>query len=348
MSPFKDFTRLAALGVVGLPPAWLDDKAREAIASQSMAFDAAPGSLVTQNNNGVPNWLTMYTSPEVVKVLLSRCAAEEIYDPVKNGELWVQTAAFPMLEYTGEVAPYGDYSGEGSSDYNANWPQRQEYVFQTVTKIGDAETQRMGMAKINAASAKQEASAMVLKRARNKIWFFGVEGLQNYGILNDPALPAPISPPVDGNGKLKLSEKSADDVYETIRVLYARLHSQTRGLIDDGLKMDAEMKLCMSTDVAPNLKKKNSFGLTVEAMLKDAFPKMKVVTAPEFSTEAGELMQLICPSVDGQRTGQLGYTELLHAHGMRRALSHFEEKKSSGNYGAVIFQPFAVAQMLGV
>lgn len=345
---YNEFMRLSRLGVVGLPPAWLDEKAKASIVGQDMALDAASGPLVTMNNNGVPNWLTMYTSPEVVKVLLSRCAAEEIYDPVKNGELWTQTAAFPVLEYTGEVAAYGDYSGEGNSDYNANWPQRQEFAFQTVTKIGDAEAQRMGMAKINAASAKQEASALVLKRARNKIWFFGVAGLKNYGILNDPALPAPIAPPADANGKLKLNEKGADDVYETIRVLFARLQIQTKGLIDDGLKMDAELKLCMSTNVASNLKKKNSFGVTVQQMLADAFPGMKVVTAPEFSTEAGELMQLICPAVDGQRTGQLGYTELLHAHGMVRALSHFEEKKSSGNYGAVIFQPFAVAQMLGV
>jgi hypothetical protein len=59
-------------------------------------------------------------------------------------------------------------------------------------------------------------------------------------------------------------------------------------------------------------------------------------------------MQLIAESLDGQKTGYCGFTEKMRAHPIIRGLSWFEQKKSQGTWGTLIFQPFAIAGMLGI
>lgn len=336
----QTIAKLTSVGIVGLPVKLMTSAAMGAL----LAMDAA---MTTAPNNAIPAFLSTYVDPEVVRVLMAPTNAEKVFDPVKKGTRGVGVAAFPLVEETGEVAPYSDYGREGVSEYNANWPTRQEYGFQTVTQWGDLESAVMSMAQINAANEKQVASANTVKRGHNRIWFFGIAGLQTYGILNDPSLPSPHVPATVG-GAITWADKTANAIYDDVVTLYAKLCDQMKGLQADGLNMSAPLKLCFSNTVAPMLKKKNDFGVSVQQMLAEAFPAMQFVTAPEYDTASGQLVQLICPKVDGQKTGILAYTELLHAHGVVRELSSYQEKKSAGNFGAVIKQPFAVAQMLGV
>lgn len=329
---------LCLIGVTGLPGKLLTSEAKAGL----LAMDAAP--MLTAPNNGVPGWLTTFVSPTTIKIVTAPTKAEEIFGPVKNGSRGVQTAAFPVLEEVGEVASYGDYSSEGVSDVNPTWPKRDEYGFQTVTQLGDVENVALSLAGINATVAKQDASARTIKRAHNRFWFFGVTGLKNYGILNDPDLPTPIAPSNVG-GNVTWEDKGADAIYNDVAVtLYNDLSGRSGGLIDE----NSELVLAISNKVSGNLNKKTEHGSSVKALLKETFPNLRIVVAPEYSTAAGELVQLIAPNVAAQPTGQLGYTDLMHAHGMVRALSSVQEKKSAGTFGAVIFQPFAIGQMLGI
>ena len=79
---------------------------------------------------------------------------------------------------------------------------------------------------------------------------------------------------------------------------------------------------------------------------------MEIVVAPEMSTEAGELVQMYADvvSADGvtNKVADLVFSEKMRAGRVVPALSHFKQKFTAGTFGAVIFQPFAVAQMLGV
>lgn len=181
-----EFRRLASIGISGLPQQWMTPEARTRIAQ-----DAA---MVTTPNNGVPAWMTQYTSPTLIKVLTAKRAAEEIFNPVRYGGYGTTVASFPIVESTGRVAGYSDYGREGSSDFNVNWPQREAYYFQTVTTWGDKEMAAMAAGKIDAASQKQEAAAKTIKIAHNDIWFSGVANLSNWGILNDPKMNPAIAP----------------------------------------------------------------------------------------------------------------------------------------------------------
>ena len=84
-------------------------------------------------------------------------------------------------------------------------------------------------------------------------------------------------------------------------------------------------------------------------MIETNFPKLRFETAVQYAnTTSGNLVQLIAPKVEGQETGFCAFTEKMRAHAIVRQTSSFLQKKSQGTWGAVIRQPFAIAQMVGV
>lgn len=310
----------------------------------ALAMDAQP-ALVSTSNAGIPAFLTNYIDPEFVRVLTTPNKAAQIIGEQKKGSWVDQTAMFPVVESTGEVSSYGDYSTNGSVGSNVNWVSRQSYLFQTVTQWGELELERAGAAKIDYAANLNVASALIMDKFMNKTYFFGISGLQNYGLLNDPALPAPIAPAATGTGSGTLwSTKDAAAVYGDIQALFKQLVSQSGG----NLEMDAAMVLAMSPTAQTNLTKTNQYNVNVFDQLKKNFPNMRFETAVEYSTAGGELVQLIADAVDGQKTAQAAFSEKLRAHPVKVDLSSFAQKKTGGTWGAIIRQPFAIAQLLGV
>ena len=334
-----DLMRLEALGMV-LPE--VTDFFRAGAAHDfNFAMDAQPG-LATVSNAGIPAFLANYIDPALVEVIFAPMKATEIVgDEQKKGDWTTLTAMFPVIELTGETTSYGDYNEDGSSGANANFPQRQSYFYQTITQWGDREMAMMGLAKISWVNQLNQASALVLNKLQNLIYFFGVSNLQNYGLMNDPNLPASISPTaawstLDGAG-----------VYEDIRRLFAQLNTQCNGTIDDS----AKMTLAMSNTLAPNLNKTNTYNVNVKDQLAKNFPNLTVKTAPEYHNPlgTGEFMQLILErGDDGQKTCTTAYTEKMRAHRVIPAVSSFKQKKSQGAWGTIIFRPFAIASMVGM
>lgn len=205
---------------------FLDSRFDAYRSNYSLAMDAAP-QLVTTSNSGIPAFLTNYYDPEVINVLVTPMKAAEILGETKKGDWTTATASFPMIESTGFVSSYGDYSNNGRTGANANWEYRESYHYQTVTRWGEKELARYGEAQINYAAELNVSSALTLAKFQNKSYFFGIAGLKNYGMLNDPALSTPITPLDDGNGKLQWDDKDAEAIYNDISQGFIRswLHS---------------------------------------------------------------------------------------------------------------------------
>lgn len=334
MSNKAFFRQMEQLGIVGLPQEFYTPQA----AHKLIAMDSA-GSL--EPNAGVPAYLTAVIDPEVFKVLSRPLAAEQIFGgPVKKGSFGVGSVVFEVNEETGDVSAYSDFGEGANSDSQSNWPAVKEYRFSTTTQWGDLQQIQFGMANIDAAQRKQVASANTLKRAHNRFWLFGVEGV-NTGALNNPDVPAPLA-------VTSLSAMDADALYDLVGVtLFGRLVDQTDGLVASGINEGTALRLVLSNKVSPLLKRKNSFGVSVAAMLKEAFPNLEVVIVPEYSLASGELIQMLPVDLEGYKVGMMGYSELLHAHGPVRKTSSWQEKKSAGNFGAIIAYPFAIASVLG-
>ncbi|WP_175784645.1 major capsid family protein [Burkholderia ambifaria] len=317
----------------------LDDESR---AKLIVAMDAA-GPMVTAPNNGIPAMLTNYFDPRVIDILVSPMKSELLYSAVQKGDWADDTATFMVVESDGETATYGDYSENGMSSHNANFPQRQNYGFQTNTQWGDKQMARAAKARLDYAQRQQIASALILRKKENAINLFGVAGLQNYGLTNDPALIAPIAPTVGAGGNT-WAQKTSDEIYNDVVALWDQAILQGNGQIDT----DTRAKLAIPTVVSGNLTKQNTYGQVLRDRLKLGYENMTIVTIPEFATAGGNLVQLIIEEVEGQPTGELGFAERMRAHGVVRHSSSYSEKKSGHNWGAIIYRPIFVSQMLGI
>jgi hypothetical protein len=107
------------------------------------------------------------------------------------------------------------------------------------------------------------------------------------------------------------------------------------------------MTLAMSPASQVYLTLTNTYNVNVQDMLKKNFPKMRIETAPEYTTASGELVQLIADEMQGQRTATTAFTEKLRAHPVKIDLSSFKQKSSQGSWGTIIFRPFLIASGIG-
>ena len=307
-----------------------------------MALDAQP-QLVTTSNSGIPAFLSTFIDPKMIEVLVAPMKAAQIVgDELQKGDWTTKTSMFPVVESTGEVSSYGDYSENGVANANVNWVNRQSYQYQLFTQWGEMELETAGLGRIDWANRLGIASVTTLNLFQNYSYFFGIKGLENYGLLNDPALPAAIAPVV---GNWASSGTAATDVLSDIAALFAQLQTQANGLVD----LETPMTLAMSPIAqAQGLTKTTQYNVNVMDLLKKNYPNMKIETAPQYNTASGELLQLIVTEVQGQRTASCAFTEKLRAHPIIVAPSSFKQKKSQGTWGTVIYRPFLIAQMLGV
>lgn len=314
-----------------------------------MAMDA---ELLTPPNAGVPVEYTAFLDPTIIRILNAPTRARRIVGERKIGDWTTPYVRFTMIEQTGFVQPYDDYADNGKSDVNPTFPTRENYVFETTIEYGDRESDIASRAKFNLASEKQQSAATTIDLAFNRFYFYGVAGLQNFGLLNDPNLPAALTPANVGTSEssvVKWEAKSAVDIYNDILAMVADLSSRSLGFIDER----SRLKLVVSPKISPLLlKTSNLMTESVKSLIEKSLPNLEIVVAPEMSTEAGELVQMYADvvSADGvtNKVADLVFSEKMRAGRVVPALSHFKQKFTAGTFGAVIFQPFAVAQMLGV
>jgi len=273
----------------------------------------------------------------------------------------MQTAMFPIAEATGETTAYGDYNeGNAESNLNANWPNRQQFIFQSVIQYGDLEVDRFALGRINLASEKQVARARNLNTFMNTCYFFGVAGLQNYGLINDPSLSPAITPGpkayAPGATAWQVGTQTratANEIYSDIQTLVTQLVQQTAGVVTN----DSRMTLALSPLSAMALTTTNSFGVNVEDLLKKNFPNLTIKQAVQYQVQspsnpqgsaAGNFMQLIAHEVEGQKTAFCAYGEKLRAFPIIRRESSYRQKAASSTWGCIIRFPAGIATMVGI
>ena len=276
-------------------------------------------------------------------------AAEVVGNEIKKGDWTTETAMFPVTEFTGEVSSYGDYSENGMAGFNVNWANRQSYTYQTFTQWGERELEKAGLGRIDWANGLNRSSVFSLNKYQNLTYFFGVAGLLNFGLLNDPNLPASITPtPKAAGGTQWLvagkPNATALEVIADIQSIYTQLQTQSDGNID----LDTKLTLAMSPISQVALTFTTEFNVNVADIIKKNFPNMTVKTAPEYNTASGEFVQLIADEIQGQRTVDVAFTEKLRAHPIIIQSSSFKQKKSQGTWGAIIYRPVFISSMLGV
>lgn len=307
------------------------------------AWDAQP-QLITQSNAGIPAVLTTLFDPEVVRTVVAPMAFAETFGEEKRGTWLDDAAEFPGIESAGFVTSYGDWNNNGQTGVNVNWFPRQPYFYQTITQYGAREIEKYNLLRINYVAELDAAEALVMNQYQNASYAFGVAGIQNYGVLNDPNLIASILPNLKAAGGYTWPTATQQEIFGDFLKLFAQLQLQMGG----NIKMTDEILVILSPTRMTYLAQISQYGLSAMASIKGAFPNIKFQTIPEYTTAAGEIMQMIIPRFRGTKTILLAFPEKMRLFPVIPSLSGWAQKKMGGTWGAIIRRPIAIATMIGV
>lgn len=321
--------------------------ARQWITADNMPQILQDAALITQANSTVPAELLAYIDPTVIEIMTAPRNARELYTEEKRGDWTTPYFKWRADEITGNTSAYSDYGQFGTAGINSEWHTREQYRFQTVIEYGDLEQDMASQVKINLASAKQRAAATTIDIDANKFYLLGVSGKEIYGVLNDPNLPAAVSP-ISVGGVTLWSGKDAIARYNDVIKLFTTLVTQLNGLVDEKSKL----KIVMSPATRSLLAAPTALGLTTMKMLEDYFPNAEFVSLPQlgaaYAPAASETLMIIAPEVLGNETGLLGFGEKIRMGRIVPSLSSFAQKVTGTTYGGIIRVPASVAQMTGI
>ncbi|CAI3941870.1 unnamed protein product [Commensalibacter communis] len=315
-----------------------------------MAMDAQ-STLNMSPNAGVPVMYTTETFNEITRAIVTPARASKIYGERQAGD-WTSTLIqFPFVESTGTISAYDDYSQNAQSNANMTWEVRQPWLYQTWAEWGEREIDMAAKGNFSIIAEKEIASANILNKAQNLIYLFGVQGIRNYGALNDPDLPPSIQPTLKTGGAL--SWKSTTDpleIYNDFLKLFGQLNDQMSG----NLSMDDPLVVVVPNGLQQCLAYKNEFGLRIREMLKEDFPNLRIEALPEAGDKlsngklTSNMMQMFVETYQGMQTVFCGFTYKMRGHRMENYSSYQRQKKSQGSWGTVWRFPVACASMVGI
>ena len=329
----------------------VNGKIKTNFSKTALAMDSA---LQTTPNVGYPASFFQYIDPQIVEILFGVTNANKIAPEVKQGTWADEFYTYTTEEAIGDVTAYSDRTEQVTSEVNYEFQTREQARFETILQYGNLEVDKANQAKIALQSRKQIAGANIIARKQNQFYLYGVSGKINYGLLNDPNLNAsinPISITIGGNTYTTWADKTANDasnagnhVFNDVLALWSELSAKNGGNIDQ----NESIILAVSNNVVSYLSAPNQFGLTAMAMIKDNFPNLEVVQLPELSTQAGEQIKMIVPSLYGVDTVNLVYSDKFRALQVVQTVSGYKQKLVSTSYGAVVKRASLIATMMGV
>lgn len=309
-----------------------------------LALDAQP-QLVTTLNQGIPAFLSQIVDQTVLEVVMEPLRIADVAGgEVMKGDWLSQSMLMPLAEATGHVVTYGDYDMGGAVDFNVEWVSRQPWHYQTIKRTGEKQIGHWGLAAIDANARMDRSVAQTFNRIRNRSYAYGVLGLQNYGILNDPSISTPIVPNTKAGGGTTWANATAIEIYNDVLKLFTALQVQMGG----NLTRNDALVLALSPAKEAALSNVSPFNVPTRTTLMENFPGLRIEPVPEYATAAGEVMQLIVPEYEGEQTIWTAFTEKMRAHPVVQELSAWSQKFCGGTWGTIIRRPVAVKEMLGI
>lgn len=317
------------------------------------AMDAIQGT-VTQGTVGTPvqflqNWL-----PGFVFVITAARKIDDFIGIQITGAWEDEQVVQGILERTGSSQVYGDYTNVPLSSWNTNFVYRTVVRFEEGLKVGNLEAARASRLEVDDAGMKREAAALQLEINRNNVGFSGFNAGNNntYGFLNDPGLLAYNQVAVGASTFRTWATKSFLEICQDIRTAIVTLRTQSQDTIDPE-KVD--LTLAVSTDAVDYLSKTSDFGISVRDWMREAYPRIRVVSAPQLNNanSSNNVFYLYADKIDDMSTDggrvwlQPVPTKFL-VLGVQQLTKAYEEDYSNATAGAMCKRPYAVTRWYGI
>ena len=321
------------------------------------AMDAGYQPTVTTGSIGTPvqflqNWL-----PGFVFTITAARKIDDLVGLMITGSWEDEQIVQGVLERTGFSSVYDDYTNVPLSSWNTNFNTRTVVRFEEGMQVGKLESARAARMRVDDAGMKRESAALALEIIRNTVGFFGFNnGLNNtYGFLNDPGLPAYVTVPTGASSSTLWSTKTFLEIAKDIRGAIVALRNQSQDVIDPE-KVD--ITLAVATDAVDWLSTTSDFGISVRDWLKQAYPRIRVVSAPQLNNANGgaNVFYLYADKVDGSldssTDGGLVFIQPVPSKfqvlGVQQLAKAYEEDYSNATAGVMCKRPYAVVRRSGI
>lgn len=324
------------------------------IVRQMMAGMDAIQPTVTTGSIATPvqflqNWL-----PGFVFVITAARKIDDLVGISTTGSWEDEQIVQGILERTGNSQPYGDYTNVPLSSWNVNFNYRTVVRFEEGMKVGNLEAARSSRMQVDDSGMKREAAALALEIIRNTVGFFGFNSGANntYGFLNDPGLPAYVTVSNGASGSPLWSTKTFLEICKDIRGAIVSLRNGSQDTIDPE-KVD--ITLAVATNAVDWLSTTSDFGISVRDWLRQAYPRIRVVSAPQLNTANGGagVFYLYAESIsdmstdDGRTFIQVVPTKF-QVMGVQQMAKSYEEDYSNATAGVMCKRPYAVVRRSGI
>ena len=316
-------------------------------------FDEAP-ALQTVPSVGTPVQFLQWWSPKVIKTVYAKRAADEILGVTNAGSWEDAEVVVPEVETTGQAALYGDYVNGENSNFNVNFNKRAVVRFLSTVSVGTLEEMQISRMRMSAKERKMVATANALEIQRNQVAVNGflVGNQANYGILNDPRLPAYGTLPANDKGKTDWASKTYGEIVNDIRTMLKELEVKMAGLFssrDDAFTMVLPMAASQAMTAVPQY---NSYGFdgSVEAWFKKAYPRARIIYAPQFDKALGgqNVVLIFVDEVDGEKNADQFVQQKMFLVGFERRGTSIIETYSNATAGAFFGYGVGAVRYVGV
>jgi len=261
-----------------------------------------------------------------------------------------------IVEPAGTVTEYGDFTNIPLASWNVNFERRSIVRGEMGMAVGLLEEGRASAMRLNSADTKRQGAAVQLEIFRNAVGFYGWNTGKNrtFGLLNDPNLPAYISSSTTGWAGSTFQQITGD-----IRMAIVQLRVQSQDQIDPE---SVDITMLLPTGKVDFLTETTDFGISVLDWLKQTYPRVRIVSAPELSganpggTPGDDVMYLyaeeISSSIDGSTDGGETFAQLVQTKfmtlGVEKRAKSYVEDYANATAGVICKRPWAVVRVTGI
>jgi hypothetical protein len=341
----RDYSALSRVGI-NFPRAKVQ-------AMASFAMDDQQGG-VTQASIATPvqflqNWL-----PGFVRVATAARKIDELIGITTSGSWEDEEVVQGIMEPIGNAVPYGDMTNVPLSSWNTNFVKRTNVRFEQGLKVGVLEEARAARIRVSTSAEKRASAALALEIQRNLVGFNGYNNGENqtYGFLNDPGLPAYTNVPNGESGSPLWSQKTFLEICADIRSAAATLQTQSQDTINPE---DREITLAVPTNSYQYLSVTSNFGISVREWIRQTYPKMRIVSAPQLNSANGgaNVFYMYAESVDdGASDDSRVWVQVVPAKfqalGVEKQSKAYIEDYANSTAGALCKRPYAVVRKSGI
>lgn len=295
------------------------------------------------------NWL-----PGLVRAITTARRIDELVGITVGGEWSDEEVIQQSVESTGFAVPYTDMGNVPLASWNPSYERRTVVRFEqgfNVSRLEEDRTSRIpGM---NTAAEKRVAALLSLEILRNRVGFFGYSGGLNrtFGLLNDPNLPAYANVATNGT-TTQWSGKTFLQITADLREALSALRTQSGDNIDPER---TDVVLAIASNRVEFLTVTSDFGISVRDWLRQTFPRVRVVSVPEFNAANGgaNVFYLYAENVDdGSSDGGRVFDQIVPAKvkslGVENRVKSYLEDYTNALAGVMNKRPWGVVRRSGI